>query len=340
MHSARRTSAAVKNFRSELNVYSNRMRRVFLVPAIFLSIYLVLCLAGGIFIADGALHPMRRPIDYKERMNARQVAEAAGSRLQDVSLKTTDGIVLKAWLIQPAKDNGNSVLLLHGLGDNRGGTLGYADLLLASGYSVLMPDARAHGESGGELATYGLLERQDIHRWADWMKDQFHPGCVFGLGESMGAAQLLESLAETHFCAVVAESSFSNFLEIAYDRMGQPFGIGPWLGETLLRPVISVAYWRAEYRYGLHMQQVSPEAALRDSRTPVLLIHGADDHNIPPRHSELLFRTRVQNTEIWRVPSADHCGAISTAPEEFARRLLSFYAAHATSPTPAALAAR
>lgn len=315
------------------------MKRIATVSTILLGIYLALCLGLGIFIADGALHPMRRPIDAKERMNARKVAEAAGSHLQDVALKTTDGIVLKAWLIRPAEDNGNSVLLLHGLGDNRGGTIGYANVLLASGYSVLMPDARAHGESGGELATYGLLERHDIHQWTNWLQDSLHPRCIFGFGESMGAAQLLQSLSDANFCAVVAESSFSNFLEIAYDRMGQPFGVGPWLGETLLRPVISVAYWRAAHKYNLNMREVSPEAALRDSRTPVLLIHGADDHNIPPRHSELLFRTRVQNTEIWRVPSADHCGAISTAPEEFARRLLRFYAAHATSSNTAAFAA-
>ena len=34
-------------------------------------------------------------------------------------------------------------------------------MLLRHGYSVVMMDARAHGVSGGKMATYGLLERQD-----------------------------------------------------------------------------------------------------------------------------------------------------------------------------------
>jgi hypothetical protein len=38
-------------------------------------------------------------------------------------------------------------------------------MVLQQGYRVLLPDSRAHGESGGTLATYGLVERDDIHRW-------------------------------------------------------------------------------------------------------------------------------------------------------------------------------
>lgn len=50
------------------------------------------------------------------------------------------------------------MILLHGLSDNRLGMIGYAELLLSHGFSVVMPDARAHGTSGSQLATYGLLE--------------------------------------------------------------------------------------------------------------------------------------------------------------------------------------
>lgn len=45
-------------------------------------------------------------------------------------------------------------MVLHGLADNRIGMAGYAQLLLAHGYTVL-PEATAHGVSGGTLATSG-----------------------------------------------------------------------------------------------------------------------------------------------------------------------------------------
>jgi uncharacterized protein len=141
----------------------------------------------------------------------------------------------------------------------------------------------------------------------------------------MGAAQLLQSL-DTHprFCAVAAESPFSTFREIAYDRMGQPFHLGPWVGRTILRPLVEIAFLRARLKYGLDMQQISPEDSVAATSVPVLLIHGELDSNIPVRHSRAIH-TRAPKAELWEVPNAGHCGAISTAPEEFEKRLLIFF---------------
>lgn len=216
--------------------------------------------------------------------------------------------------------------MLHGLGDNRLGMEGVARLLVAHGFTVLLPDARGHGESGGALATYGLLERNDIHEWVDYFETAVRPRCVYGLGESMGAAELLQSLeVEKRFCAVVAESSFSTFREIAYDRMGQPFGFGPWVGRIVLRPLVEIAFLRARWKYGLDMRGVSPEAAVAQSRTPILLIHGQVDGNIPVRHSRALHRLDPR-TVLWEVPGADHCGAMGVAPQEFERRVIGWFA--------------
>jgi len=56
---------------------------------------------------------------------------------------------------------GDWILLFHGVSDNRTGVLGPAELLLRHGYNVVMMDSRAHGESGGDMATYGWKERYD-----------------------------------------------------------------------------------------------------------------------------------------------------------------------------------
>ena len=144
----------------------------------------------------------------------------------------------------------------------------------------------------------------------------------------MGAAQLLQALAvEPHFCAVIAESSFATFREIAYDRMGQRFGAGPWVGRTVLRPVVEIALLIARAKYHVNLTQASPEEAVADTNVPVLLIHGAVDSNIPLRHS---LRLVANNPELslWQVPGADHCGAISAAAQEFEQRTLAWFDTH------------
>jgi dipeptidyl aminopeptidase/acylaminoacyl peptidase len=248
--------------------------------------------------------------------------------LTDVAITAGDGASLSAWSIRPRRSNGKAVILLHGLGDNRMGMIGYAELLLNHGFSVLMPDARAHGASEGQLATYGLLESDDIHRWFDWLEGNQHPTCVFGFAESMGAAQLLQSLqVERRFCAVAAESPFSSFRQIGYDRVGQFFHAGPWLGRTILRPVVEAAFGYARLKYGLNFEQVSPEKVVSTTKVPVFLIHGQKDSNIPVRHSLLIAADNAAVT-LWEVPNADHCGAISTARNEFEHRLIGWFDGH------------
>lgn len=205
-----------------------------------LGVYLTLTLAVGILLCDGTLHPVRRSLTSADQSRAREMAQAERANLQDVSIQTTDKITLHAWLVIPDQPNTRAVILLHGLSDDRVGMTGYAELLLRHHYTVLQPDSRAHGASAGSIATYGLLERRDIRDWYVFLNENQHPTCIYGLGESMGAAQLLQGVAEEpNFCAVVAESSFSNFHEIAYDRVGQFFHTGTWLGRTLFRPAIA-----------------------------------------------------------------------------------------------------
>jgi uncharacterized protein len=297
-----------------------------------LGLYFAFSAVAGIFLADGVLHPIRRPLTEDETAAERESIKALDAELEDASITTVDGTVLHAWLIRPRPGNGSAVILLHGLADNRLGMAGYGRLLLSHGFTVLMPDARAHGASGGTLATYGLFERDDIHEWFDFLQEKDDPACIYGLGESMGAAQLLQSLATgIHFCAVAAESSFANFREIAYDRMGQPFHLGPWVGRTLLRPLVESAFLRARWKFGLSMQEISPEDSVRASSVPVLLIHGQMDRNVPVHHSRLIH-AHNPTTQLWEVPGADHCGAISAGPREFEQKLLEWFAADASIP--------
>ncbi|HKF06228.1 MAG TPA: hypothetical protein VKB49_28180 [Candidatus Sulfotelmatobacter sp.] len=158
-------------------------------------LYLLGTVFGGIGLGWIALHPGSRPISQSEKRNAEATALRESVEFHDVDLIAQDGAVLHAWFMRPQNANGNAAILLHGVSDNRLGMYGYGRWLLDNHYSVLLPDARHHGNSGG-LTTYGVTEANDIHRWVDWIETNEHPRCVYGLGESMGAAELLESLAQ------------------------------------------------------------------------------------------------------------------------------------------------
>jgi uncharacterized protein len=298
---------------------------------IFAVIYLAGTTVGGIGLGWMALHPYKHPVTASEEGNARAAVLENKVEFRDIEIAASDGAVLRAWFMRPEEPNGDAVILLHGVGDNRMGIYGYGKWLVQHHYTVLMPDARAHGGSGGELATYGLKETDDIHRWVDWIETAEHPRCIFGLGESMGAAQLLQALPkEPRFCAVVAESPFATFREVAYARFGRQFHTGPWLGRTFFRPTVDVGFLYVRLRYGLNMEAASPENAIVGTRIPVLLIHGLNDTNIPPYHSDLIQARNPSDVVVWKVPGALHTGAHAVAPQEFERRVLGWFAEHSS----------
>ena len=289
--------------------------------------YAVLCTILAIFLGELAFRPQRVPVG--QRQSAKAIAARFGADLQDVSISARDAVQLRGWFASPANANGDAVILLHGVGDNREGVGGLAELFLSKGYAVLLPDSRGEGESGGRFPTYGVKETDDVRRWFDWLAAQKHPLCIFGMGESMGAAILLQSVREeTRFCAVVAESSFASFRQIAYVRVGQFVGTGTWLGKFALRPAIELAFLYGRVTRGVSLTDASPEDAVVGSRVPILLIHGLSDNNIPFQQSEWIRSHNPADISLWEVPGAGHCGAVNAAGQEFDTRVLGWFTSH------------
>jgi len=277
----------------------------------------------GVMLLESALRPPRRAFGV------------TGVLPEEVGIRAADGTALRAWYSPPARgSSGDAVIVLHGVGDNRLGVVSFASLFRRHGYAVLTPDSRGHGESGG-LVTYGLRESDDVKRWAEWL-EQRGARRLFGLGESMGAAILLQSLeAGAPLCAVVAESPFSTFREIAYDRMGQLFGLGTWFGRYPMRPVVEAALLYSRLRYGIALENVSPLDAVRATTAPVLLIHGPADRNIPVRHSRRIAAEKRAQVSLWEPSGAPHTRAYATHPAEFEKRVLALFGS-CTDDTPRA----
>lgn len=147
-----------------------------------LCLYVAICGVAGGFLAEGTLHPRRRVLSRSDVVRIQSIAASDQADLTDINIFGVDQVPVTAWNLKPQKIkyNGNAVILFHGLSDNRAGMIGYAQIFLKHGHDVLMPDARAHGSSGGQIATYGLKETGDIQNWLDWLEVHEHSACVMG----------------------------------------------------------------------------------------------------------------------------------------------------------------
>jgi pimeloyl-ACP methyl ester carboxylesterase len=245
-----------------------------------------------------------------------------------VAISGADGAQLHGWQFTPARPNGHSAVLLHGIVDNRASTLGLARLLLRHGYRTLTVDARAHGESGGPFATFGVREADDLRRWIASARGSDDQACVYALGRSLGAAHALGASDAPALCGIVAESGFASLREITFDRIGQQAGTGSWLGRSVFRLGLEFAFLYTRARYGVDFGVASAAGAVAGPGAPILLIHGTADDNVPVRHARLIHAANSARVTLWLVPGAGHGNVWKTAALEYPARVTGFLATH------------
>jgi uncharacterized protein len=299
-------------------------RRVLRILLILLVVPPIVSLVMGWLVAPTFLHPVRRPLTPDLVREADASFAHSRAHREDFPVIAPDGALLRGWKVRPETPNGAWVVLFHGVADNRVGVIGQSEILLSAGYGVVMMDQRAHGESGGEMATYGWLERNDTRAVIDALAAAEHPAHIFALGESMGAGIALQSAGvDPRIEAVAAEAPFASLREATYDYAGlQEY---PLLGKTLFAPGAWVMLYRGGRIAGFSASGVSPVQAVAARSFPVLLICDEKDTTLPCRHAKMIYAAARGPKSLWTVPGAFHTAALGFAPEEFRWRVLDFF---------------
>src|SRR5271168_2907544 len=300
------------------------MRRMTIVAIVAVVALALLSAASGYIgtaIGPGALHPAN--LNPERLQEAAETFARTGATKADFNVRANDGVELRGWKVVPPAANGDWVLLFHGVSDNRTGDLGHAEFLLRHGYSVVMMDSRAHGQSGGDMATYGWKERYDTVAVTNALYSTEKVRHLYAMGVSMGAAIALQSAAvEPRIEGVVAEDPFADLREVSYDYAGLQFS--PFLGKTLFRPASIAGLQAMAKDGGFNPDDVSPVKTVAARVFPVLLICGTRDHTIPCRHAERIYAAARGPKELWIVNGAEHASALGLAPVDYEQRVILF----------------
>ena len=229
---------------------------------------------------------------------------------QNVELVTEDGIRLAAWYTPPKK--GAVILVAHGFGDQRPEWV--YEMLARKGYGVLAWDARAHGESGGEISTVGYLEILDVKAALDFALSQPEVKHIGGWGGSMGAATLIRAAAEyPEIEALFVDSSFAS-MEDEFDYL-VPYPI--------LNPL---AKFLAEIRTGISLDDVSPVNVIASiSPRPIYIVHSSADKVAPPDAGQVLYEAAREPKFLWLEEGVPHQQIFLSDPQRYKKRLIGFF---------------
>jgi len=246
---------------------------------------------------------------YRPRIHVQQSpANLLHTECDDVTFTARDGTRIAGWYLPADKESSTTALLCHGLGSGRAGWLTLIDHLHRDGVNVLAIDLRAHGDSGGQLCSFGAREQLDPLAAVDWLKST-HPDSaarIVGVGASLGSAALFEAAAEdSRIDAVASLSTFDTLQNELNDastrRMPRPLG---WLARHLALPMASL-------HAGVDLRTVRPVDAIQQLwPRPVLIVHATGDEIIPFDAGFRLYQQATQPKESLWIKGGSHNGLL------------------------------
>lgn len=204
-----------------------------------------------------------------------------------------------------------TVVYLHGWGLDGSSMLPWAFALSQHGWRGIAVDLRHHGQSSPATVGYGPREAADIAGLLAALREQgrLKPP-VFLLGVSYGATTALfaERSLAGQVRGIIALQPYVNAADAvraALRRTADVNGPSGWLagyyaGERL-EPLIDAA----NGRLGLDLRAIDLQAAVGQSQTCTLVLHGSDDKLLPAAASQALADGSVQVRYV-AVPGHDH----------------------------------
>jgi len=280
-----------------------RSKRFLVGCLVIVAIAAIFLWVAGSSLSTPANHPVGNP--------------PSDLRATAVEFPSESGTTIRGWFILGNK-GGGAVLLLHGVRGSRLSMVDRARFLSRAGYSVLLIDFQAHGESNGRQITFGFLESRDARAAVEFLRTSAPGERVGVIGVSLGGAAAALAVPPLRTDAIVFEMVYPTIEEAVADRLAMRLGSWP----RVLAPLLT---WQLKPRLGVSARELRPIDHVGSLEAPKLFIVGSEDRHTTLAESRTLFATAAEPKDLWVVEGARHQDLHAFAREDYERRVLAFF---------------
>jgi len=236
--------------------------------------------------------------------------------VKTVRIDTDYHHAVHGWLVEGRSGYG-AVLLVHSMRSNRLEMLGRARFLSNQGYSVLMIDLQAHGETPGDRITFGARESVDVAAAINYLREQFPRERIGAIGVTLGAAAILLAELPLTLDAVILESVHPTFTQAVENRLRLHLGETGVNLKFLLLPYFA-------FLLDLPVNELNPIDRIGNLHAPLLLIAGTQDQHTTQSEATHLFAAAQLPKEFWLIEGAGHYNMHTYAGKTYEERIDDF----------------
>lgn len=166
------------------------------------------------------------------------------------------------------------------------------------GWSALLVEMRAHGNSEGEQICFGMKEWMDVKAGVDYLTETSNYGelPIVVWGTSMGGATAINAIGEIEeIDGLISCSAFSSWPDIFQEYMEQ--GGVPAIFATFEAPFINLYLG---FKIGFQYLDINPINEIKnlDGR-PALLMHSTEDTQVPYANFERIMDAKTQEISVF-----------------------------------------
>ncbi|WP_249901850.1 alpha/beta hydrolase [Paenibacillus sp. PK3_47] len=241
---------------------------------------------------------------------------------RNIEITSGDGLKLRGYYLPNERAQGRTAIVAHGYSGKAKDMGAVAKIYYEQlGYNVLMPDARGHGESGGNYIGFGWPERKDYLQWIQYIIDESGTGTQIVLhGISMGSATVLMTAGEKlppEVKAVVADCGYSSVKAQLSYQLWRMYHLPSF-------PFVHSASLITKVKAGYFFGEASALRQVRKAEVPILFIHGDADKFVPFAMMDELYQACSSPKEKLVVHGAGHGLAYDTDKEGYISKVRDF----------------
>lgn len=206
-----------------------------------------------------------------------------------VTLKTEDSLKLEAWYADYKKLNDTikqakgTIILFHGHGGKKNDVISEAISFYNLGYSIMLVDFRAHGNSEGNTCTVGYNEAKDIKVAYEFIARKKERNIIL-YGVSLGAATILKSIEDdyVHPQKIILEMPFGTLHQAVKGRLK--------IMNLPQEPFANLLTFWGGIEQGFWAFNIKPEDYAKKVKCPTLLQWGTNDKRVTPLETATIFK--------------------------------------------------